>query len=172
MTEALREVLAAHARRYPLMEPTDAVKLIYQNEFGVGHLIPDAEIFRQRLADELRAFTPGNGPEIVPIGGGLVRVDLRAVLSGTISADELTDACVKTAAEHHGDAVRFAEKLRVLEACCAEGLFAFDSAELTEYLVNYRAEDCPPVSHSPRYRAAYAPAYRVCGLVSNLTAAV
>ena len=172
MTDALREVLAAHARRYPLMEPTDAVKLIYQNEFGVGHLIPDAETFRQRLAEELRAFTPGNGPEIVPIGGGLVRVDLRAVLSGVVSADELTDACVKTAAEHHGDAIRFAEKLRVLEACCAEGLFAFDSAALTEYLTAYRAENCPPVSHSPRYREAYAPAYRVCGMSFIGTAAV
>ncbi len=165
-TEELREILADHACRYPLMEPTDALKLVYQNEFGVGHLIPDAQTFRRKLDDELRTFTPGNGPDIVPIGGGLVRVDLRALLSGAVSADELTAACLKTAAERRGDARRFAEKLATLEQCAAEGLFCFDSAALTEYLTAYRAENCPPVSHSRRYRAAYAPAYRVCEYIS------
>lgn len=160
--DELREILADHACRYPLMEPTDAVKLVYQNEFGVGHLIPDAQTFRRRLDDELRTFTPGDGPDIVPIGGGLVRVDLRAVLSDAVSAEELTAACLKTAAGQQGDSRRFAEKLALLEQCTAEGLFRFDSAALTEYLTAYRAENCPPVSHSRRYRAAYAPAYRVC----------
>ena len=37
----MRSILLAHARRYPLMEPRDAVKLIYQSEFGGGHLIRD-----------------------------------------------------------------------------------------------------------------------------------
>ena len=41
--ETLALILASHAERYPLMEPTDAVKLIYQNEFGGGHLIRDEE---------------------------------------------------------------------------------------------------------------------------------
>ena len=31
-------VLRQHAGRYRLMEPTDAVKLIYQNEFGGGNM--------------------------------------------------------------------------------------------------------------------------------------
>lgn len=162
----LQEILAAHARRYPLMEPTDAVKLVYQNEFGVGHLISDAETFRRRLDDELRGCKPGNDPGVVPIGGGLVRVDLRMVLSGVLSADELIAACLKTAAEHHGDFRRLAEKLAILEQSAAEGIFRFGTAALAEYLTAYRAENCPPVSHSRRYRKAYAPAYRVCGYIS------
>ena len=36
--EELERILREHAERYPLMQPTDAVKLIYQNEFGGGHL--------------------------------------------------------------------------------------------------------------------------------------
>ena len=32
----IRKILEFHARRYPLSEPTDAVKLLYQNAFGVG----------------------------------------------------------------------------------------------------------------------------------------
>ena len=46
MTDSMFEletVLKAHAARYPKMEPTDAVKLLYQNEFGGGHLIRDRE---------------------------------------------------------------------------------------------------------------------------------
>ena len=37
--EELKAILITHAKRYPLMQPRDAVKLIYQNEFGGGHLI-------------------------------------------------------------------------------------------------------------------------------------
>lgn len=39
----LEGVLKEHAKRYPLMQPRDAVKLIYQNEFGGGDLIRDEE---------------------------------------------------------------------------------------------------------------------------------
>ena len=42
--EELRAILIAHAKRYPLIQPTDAVKLIYQNEFGGGHLIREVEM--------------------------------------------------------------------------------------------------------------------------------
>ena len=41
--EELKAILIAHAKRYPPMQPQDAVKLIYQNEFGGGHLIRDEE---------------------------------------------------------------------------------------------------------------------------------
>lgn len=34
-------ILLTHAQKYPLMEPRDAVKLLYQRNFGGGHLIPD-----------------------------------------------------------------------------------------------------------------------------------
>ena len=34
--EELDQILREHAMRYPKMQSTDAVKLIYQNEFGGG----------------------------------------------------------------------------------------------------------------------------------------
>ena len=33
----LSHILRNHAARYPAMEPTDAVKLLYQSEFGGSH---------------------------------------------------------------------------------------------------------------------------------------
>lgn len=43
--DALKAVLKAHGARYPKLQIQDAVKLIYQNEFGGGHLIRDRERF-------------------------------------------------------------------------------------------------------------------------------
>ena len=48
----LQRVLAGHAERYPLMRPTDAVKLVFQNEMGGGHLIADARKSLERLCTE------------------------------------------------------------------------------------------------------------------------
>ena len=48
----LETILFAHAGRYPQMEPTDAVKLIYQNEFGGGHLIRDEDAALRYLRQE------------------------------------------------------------------------------------------------------------------------
>ena len=56
----LEAILKIHVKRYPLMQPTDAVKLIYQNEFGGGHLIRDEEIclnyLRQDSANRMQKF--------------------------------------------------------------------------------------------------------------------
>ena len=48
----LSQILSEHSRRYPLMEPVDVVKLVYQNEFGGGHLVTDVEGSLKRLRDE------------------------------------------------------------------------------------------------------------------------
>ncbi len=50
----LEDILLQHFDRYPQMQPQDAVKLIYQQEFGPGHLIKDEkkalEYLRQEMA--------------------------------------------------------------------------------------------------------------------------
>ena len=50
-------LLRSHAARYPKMEPVDAVKLLYQNEFGGGHMIRDPESCLAYLRREY-AMTP------------------------------------------------------------------------------------------------------------------
>ena len=41
--EELKTILREHAKHYPQMQPTNAVKLIYQNEFGGGHHVISVE---------------------------------------------------------------------------------------------------------------------------------
>ena len=158
----LIQILKAHAARYPGMEPTDAVKLIYQNEFGGGHLIRDEAACLAYLRREYDS-TPKSPslPLWEDIGNGIVRVNLAALAENAYPLDKLGQDFIRSAREHTGTVPSFEEKLTVLRALTEAGIFSFSLAELDAYLTEYRAAGFPPVSHSPRYRAAYAPAYRV-----------
>ena len=66
-----------HLGRYPDMEPQDIIKLIYQNEFGGGHMIDSFENSFQRLRDECDSLDEKSsflGTE--KIGDNLIRVNL------------------------------------------------------------------------------------------------
>ena len=158
--EELRAILMAHARRYPLMEPADAVKLIYQNEFGGGHLIRDEEAclnYLRREYDDLEKDPTALAYE--NIGNGIVRVNLEAVKPEDL--EQLGQDFIASAEKHRGTLGRFLEKLEVLQTLTAEGVFAFDMDALKAYLSEYKAAGYPAVSHSSGYRKQYAPAYRV-----------
>lgn len=158
--EELRAILIAHAKRYPLMQPTDAVKLIYQNEFGGGHLIREVEAclnyLRREYADLEKDPT---APLYEDIGNGIVRVNLAAVKPEDL--ERLGKDFIASAAKHKGTLDSFLNKLEVLQELTAEGVFAFDLDSLNSYLSEYKAIGCPAVSHSDPYRQAYKPAYRI-----------
>jgi hypothetical protein len=54
--KTLDEILIFHAEKYPIMKPCDAVKLIYQNEFGAGHFVGDERAAFERLEREYMDF--------------------------------------------------------------------------------------------------------------------
>lgn len=156
----LEDILRAHAVRYPLTQPTDAVKLIYQNEFGGGHLIRSREAALEYLRREYDAVE--KNPEMrryEPIGNGIVRVNLAALEEAEL--DTIGEAFLASAAEHRGNRDRFCQKLDMLRRLTGEGVFSFGSSELDDYLTEYEAAGFPMVSHSSQYRKAYKPAYRI-----------
>ena len=158
--EELKAILIAHAKRYPLMQPTDAVKLIYQNEFGGGHMIADPQAclaylkreYAQVAHDPQKAFYE-------PIGNGIIRVNLAPLREEQL--DALGNAFIASAAKIFGSKDRFLEKLDMLCKLTEEGIFSFTPSALRQYLTEYAAAGYPAVSHSPTYREAYHPAYRV-----------
>ena len=158
--EELRAILITHAKRYPLMQPTDAVKLIYQNEFGGGHLIRDEEAclnyLRREYADLEKDPT---APMYEDIGNGIVRVNLAAVREEDL--EQLGQDFIASAAKHKGTLDSFLNKLEVLQTLTTEGVFAFDLDALNAYLSEYKAAGYLAVSHSEQYRQAYKPAYRI-----------
>ena len=158
--EELRAILIAHAKRYPLMQPTDAVKLIYQNEFGGGHLIRDEEACLNYLRREYTSVAKDpTVPLYEDIGNGIIRVNLAAVKPEDL--EQLGRAFIDSAAKHKGTMDRFLNKLEVLRKLANEGVFNFDTNALNAYLSEYEAAGYPAVSHSPEYRQAYKPAYRI-----------
>lgn len=158
--EELQKVLREHAKRYPLMQPRDAVKLIYQNEFGGGHLIRDEQAclnyLRREYADLEKDPTT---PLYEDIGNGIIRVNLAALREEDL--EQLGKAFIDSAAKHKGTLDSFLNKLEVLRTLTAEGVFAFDLDALNSYLSEYEAARYPAVSHSEQYRQAYKPAYRI-----------
>ena len=160
MMEELRAILIAHAKRYPLMQPTDAVKLIYQNEFGGGHLIRDEQACLNYLRREYTSVAKDpTVPLYEDIGNGIIRVNLAAVKPEDL--ERLGRAFIDSAAKHKGTMDRFLNKLEVLRKLANEGVFNFDTNALNAYLSEYEAAGYPAVSHSPEYRQAYKPAYRI-----------
>ena len=158
--EELKAILLAHAKRYPLMQPTDAVKLIYQNEFGGGHLIRDEQACLNYLRQEYASAEKDPTAALYEdIGNGIVRVNLAAVKPEDL--EQLGRDFIRSAAKHKGTLDSFLNKLEVLRMLTAEGVFAFDLDALNTYLSEYKAAGYPAVSHSEQYRQAYKPAYRI-----------
>lgn len=156
----LEQILKIHALRYPKMQPTDAVKLIYQNEFGGGHLIRDEEECLAYLRREYGGVEKNTAlPACEEIGNGMMRVHLPS-LSET-ELERLGQAFLRSAATHKGALPRFLEKLGILRRMTEEGIFTFRSEELRAYLAVYEKAGYPAVSHSPVYRDAYHPVYRI-----------
>lgn len=160
--DELTSILTAHAGRYPEMRPQDAVKLIYQNEFGGGHLITEPAHALARLRAEYAAVEHDpDAPVLEDIGNGLTRVMLAGLEPDLYPLERLNGDFVRSARLHTGSRESFLQKLALLRDLTAQGALPFSSAALTAYLRDYTAAGCPAVSHSESYRAAYHPAYRV-----------
>lgn len=163
--ETLEQILHSHAKKYPLMEPQDAVKLIYQNVFGGGHLIRDSAACRCALRHEYEN-TPQDAyaPLLEMIGNGMARVMLNALDRSGYSVDQLGYDFVRSAREHRGSINGFLLKLDILRKVTASGAFRFSLADLEDYLDTYQQAGYPMVSHSEQYRRTYKPAYRIVQL--------
>lgn len=155
--EELIKILRAHAERYPLMRPQDAVKLVYQNEFGGGHLILDhgwsLNYIRKEQSETVKS---PEVPQLEDIGNDIVRVNLASM---EMSPETLNEIFIKSAEMHRGDMSSFRDKLEALRSNA--DIFPFSEEELNSYLDYYISQGCPMVSHSDEYRSAYHPAYRV-----------
>ena len=156
----LREVLLRQAEKYPRLCPPDAVKLIYQNEFGGGHIIASPESSLRFLREETaRLSHTEQVPGWEEIGGGLCRLELRGLSEEMLPT--VNRLFVAGAALQKGQEDSFWRKITLLEAMAKEGALPFGEEELAEYLRLYRIDGCHMVSHSRRYREEYAPAYRI-----------
>lgn len=155
------KILREHLALYPEMEPQDAVKLIYQSEFGCGHFLPDPERARAYLLAEWKSVPHDPSHRRTdPLGGGFIRAHLEPIETEA-EALALAEEFIRSAKENCGSREGLFERIEALKAAAAEGLTAFSEAEIAVFLEKYAGAGCPAVHHSESFRKKYHPAYRV-----------
>lgn len=83
------------------MQLQDVVKLLYQSEFGGGHMITSPEKSLDRLKEEYKSFKWEYSPIICePIGGEMYRIYLSALEDGLSRRNFKPDALQKLQPEH------------------------------------------------------------------------
>ncbi len=155
----MKEYIFHERNLHPYALPQDYIKLIFQHEFGPGHLIADPEYARTRLINEW------NEVHLLPceaeqdIGNSYVRVCLKGLDEAQLA--RLNEAFVKSANEMGGSNFAFEAKLDEFIVLAKDGAFAFDFEEAKAAVKEYLADGIRPTSHTKQYHDHYKPAYRV-----------
>lgn len=148
-------LLENHQNRYPAMQAQDAYKLIHQAACGPAHAVTNPQAAQDWLEEELQTLhDPYPEPAIDPISpdGALVRVHLAPYLAAGGNIERLLDAFITTSREFPADPTK-------LRKYFDTALALFPGLEsLVETL---KPQGYPAMHHSPAYRKAYKPAYRV-----------
>lgn len=173
----LAGLLRDHLARYPSSAPADVYKLLHQAVMGPGHAVTDPASARSRLEAEVagvagatigdvQAGVPAE-PMVDALGTGLARVHLRPWVGAGNAVEALCAAFVATAAAWVPDPVALGHDLAQAAALLGRGVAGevVDPADLARGLEQLAGElagsGYPAVAHSPGYRRAYRPAYRV-----------
>lgn len=159
----MKEEILEHLKKYPLMEIQDIIKLIYQSEFGGGHMISNSSESLDRLYKEcmrLSPTPPGLPVTYENIGHQLGRLYLNGI-GNHLNLATVNRFFVNTANQVHSDKTAFIQRLDKLVTLCEQGELPLEAGRVREYVEDYKKAGCPMMHHSQAYRKAYAPAYRV-----------
>ena len=153
--------------QYPKARLLDIYKSCFQDYMGAEHLVGDTASVRGYLEQELAATS---ADDLMPwywepcgIYGNYVRVSLRAVHEGFISADDLLNAFIASA--NSADRPSVEEWLALWHTIIK--VIDQMNLNLPEYLQDKQgiegvlSQGKYAISHSPDYRNAYAPHYRI-----------
>lgn len=159
--------VTALMRQYPEARLLDIYKSCFQDYMGAEHLVNDAESARAYLEQELATT---DADKLLPwffepcgVNGRYVRVSLKAVLDGKITADMLLDAFIASANDTDRPSVeqwsnQWHDIIAVIDGM---GLNLPHCDEDRQFIEQVLAQGKYAISHSPEYREAYSPHYRI-----------
>lgn len=158
----MKNIILKHFNMYPKMQIIDFVKLIYQNEFGGGHLIKDSSVSLNYLKQEYNSVIQSENTSFYEdIGNGIVRVNLSSLNKNNLSLERLNELFVLSANSHKGDLKAFVNKLNMLEQMIKDKELPLNYKEYQDFINKYKELGYPMVSHSKQYKEYYCPAYRI-----------
>lgn len=144
---------------HPHAQPQDYIKLIFQSEFGPGHLIADPAYAQKRLYDEWQQVKDLPREKEQDIGGGYVRLCIKGIDESRLA--DINTAFVTSANMKTGTDTGFMTKLELFLQLAAKGEFAFSHSEAKQAVEEYLKAGIRPTSHTKIYHSHYTPAYRV-----------
>ena len=160
-------VVRWHSERYSELSVEDLYKLLHQAVAGPGHAIERPEMARawlDREWSELRDPVEDE-PVFEPLtaDGRLVRVNLRPWRSSGREREQVLTAFLKTAEAVSPSPEEIRSSMDAVRACSGSlaGEAGIPAAQVDSLFAQLAIEGYPAVHHSPGYRRAYAPAYRV-----------
>ncbi len=152
---------------YPQARLLDIYKSCFQDYMGAEHLVSDTATVRGYLEQELATTS---ADDLLPwywepcgIYGNYVRVNLRAVHEGCITADDLLNAFIASANGSDRPKVEdWASQWRtIIKVIDLMSLDLLDYQQDKQFIEDVLAQGKYAISHSPDYRDAYAPHYRI-----------
>lgn len=159
--------VAGMLHNYPEARLLDIYKSCFQDYMGAEHLVGDIASARNYLEQELASTSD---VDLLPwysepcgVDGRYVRVSLRAVHDGLVTIDELLDAFVNSAnASDRPTVEQWSARWReILETIDGMGLELPHFEQDKQFIDSVLAQGKYAISHSPEYREAYKPHYRI-----------
>ncbi len=150
------------------MQLQDHVKRIHQCVFGPAHLHtnPSLERIEQYITQELQEVASNDDdPNIIDIGLGYVRVDLKVIKSALITVEELSKSFHQSMTmDTQNTTLKFENmkrELTLLMDMVKQGLLPFDFKASQMWIDHYTSLNYPALHHSDTYKSHYQPHYRV-----------
>lgn len=153
--------------QYPEARLLDIYKSCFQDYMGAEHLVGDTTTVKAYLEKELAQI---NIEELQPwyiepcgIEGRFVRVSLRAVIEDKITATDLLNAFIASANSSSRPSVeQWTEQWHlIIQRIDSMGLSLPHYDEDKAFIEDVLAQGKYAISHSPEYRQAYSPHYRI-----------
>ena len=154
-------------KEYPKARLLDIYKSCFQDYMGAEHLVGDTASARGYLMQELATI---EGSDLLPwyyepcgTDGRYVRVSLRAIQDGLIGADALLNAFIASANGGERPSVEsWATRWhQIIGTIDGMGLSLPYYEEDKQFIEQVLGQGKYAISHSPDYRDAYAPHYRI-----------
>ena len=158
----LRHAIEHQLAVYPQSTLQDVYKAFYQEHFGPEHMITDTAAVRKYLDHELTVMGDERGAlyyEPIGLEGNYVRVYLKAVKDNLITAQELLQAFLDSAAARQEPAVEWDAKWNTIVEVIDAIKPGFGDSERD--LLHKASLENQAVHHSRAYNAAYHPHYRI-----------
>jgi len=163
MRDIIKDLCLAHINNYPKACEQDILKLIFQGEFGPGHLIQDEARSKKYIEEEYASVKDaGEATEFAEeIGFGFCRLHLSALDKTDLSIDTLHRLFILSALSLCGSNQGFLQKVETVKELCGDGILPFNAEKLDSVISDWQKGVYHPFRHSEAFRKAYSPAYRI-----------